>query len=82
MLEDLHRFNRDFLQRDAFMRALWSDRQNCSHNVSQNVKCIRGLSEDRKHFFEMLVFQDLEGLTEVFSPDVSRDIQPKTSSLG
>ena len=27
------------------MRALWSDRQNCSHNVSQKVKRIRRLSE-------------------------------------
>ena len=26
------------------MRALWSDRQNCSHNVSQKVKHIRRLS--------------------------------------
>ena len=29
------------------MRALWSDRQNCSHNVSQKVKRIRRLSEQR-----------------------------------
>ena len=27
------------------MRALWSDRQNCSHNVSQKVKRIRRFSE-------------------------------------
>ena len=27
-----------FLQRDASMRAIWSDKQNCSHNVSQKVK--------------------------------------------
>ena len=27
------------------MRALWSDRQNCSHNVSRKVKRIRRLSE-------------------------------------
>ena len=27
------------------MRALWSDRQNCSYNVSQKVKRIRRLSE-------------------------------------
>ena len=27
------------------MRALWSDRQNCSHNVSHKVKRIRRLSE-------------------------------------
>ena len=27
------------------MRALWSDRQNCSHNVSQEVKRIRRLSD-------------------------------------
>ena len=35
-----------FLQREASMRALWSDRQNCSHNVSQKVKRIRRLSEN------------------------------------
>ena len=29
------------------MRALWSDRQNCSQNVSQNVKRIRRLSESK-----------------------------------
>ena len=29
------------------MRALWSDRQNCSHNVSQKVKRIRGVSENK-----------------------------------
>ena len=44
MLEDLHRFLRGFLQRDASMRALWSDRPNCSHNVSQKVKRIRHLN--------------------------------------
>ena len=27
------------------MRALWSSRQNCSHNVSQIFKRIRGFSE-------------------------------------
>ena len=27
------------------MRALWSDRPNCSHNVSQKVKRIRRLSD-------------------------------------
>ena len=27
------------------MRALWSDRQNCSHHVSQKVKRIRCFSE-------------------------------------
>ena len=31
------------------MRALWSDRQNCSHNVSQKVKRIRRLSEPGGH---------------------------------
>ena len=45
VLEDLHRFLRGFLQRDASMRALWSDRQNCSHNVSQKVKRIRRFSD-------------------------------------
>ena len=45
VLEDLHRFQRGFLQRDASMRALWSDRPNCSHNVSQKVKRIRRVSE-------------------------------------
>ena len=38
-------FKRGFLRRDAPMRALWSDRPNCSHNVSQKVKRIRRLSE-------------------------------------
>ena len=38
VFEALHRFWRGFLQRDASMRALWSDRPNCSHNVSQKVK--------------------------------------------
>ena len=28
------------------MRALWSDRPNCSHNVSQKVKRIRHVSEN------------------------------------
>ena len=28
------------------MRALWSDRPNCSHNVSQKVKRIRRFSEE------------------------------------
>ena len=41
MLEDLHRLYRGFLQRDASMRAPWSDRQNSSPNMSQNVKRIR-----------------------------------------
>ena len=45
VLEEFHRFLRGFLQRDASMRALWSDRQNCSHNVSQKVKRIRRLSD-------------------------------------
>ena len=49
MLEDLHRLLRGFLQKGASMRALWSDRQNCSHNVSQKVKRIRHLS-DKKPF--------------------------------
>ena len=30
------------------MRALWSDRQNCSHNVSQKVKRIRRVSDKHK----------------------------------
>ena len=34
------------------MRALWSDRQNCSHNVSQKVKRIRRVSENRKKYQE------------------------------
>ena len=29
------------------MRALWSDRQNCSHNVSQKVKRIKRVSDKR-----------------------------------
>ena len=40
MLEDLHRFYCGFFPRDAPMRALRSDRQDCSHNVSENVKRI------------------------------------------
>ena len=41
------------------MRALWSDRQNCSHNVSQKVKRIRRLhgimdETDQIHFIEWL----------------------------
>ena len=28
-------FYKEFLQRDASRRALWSDRQNCSHDVSK-----------------------------------------------
>ena len=50
MLEELHRFLRGFLHRDASMRALWSDRPNCSHNVSQKVKRIRRVSELRANF--------------------------------
>ena len=38
------------------MRALWSDRPNCSHNVSQKVKRIRCFSEidgyHRKHRYD------------------------------
>ena len=45
MLEDYHRFLRGFLQRDASMRALWSDRPNCSHNVFQKVERIKRFSE-------------------------------------
>ena len=44
VLEDLHRFWRGFLQRDASMRALCSHRPNCSHSVSQKVKRIRRFS--------------------------------------
>ena len=29
------------------MRALWSDRPNCSHNVSQKVKRIRRVSDSK-----------------------------------
>ena len=45
VLEDLHKFWRGFLQRDASMRALCSHRPNCSHSVSQKVKRIRRFSE-------------------------------------
>ena len=38
MLEDLHRFH-------ASMRALWLDRHNCSHNVSQKVRRIKRISD-------------------------------------
>ena len=38
MLEDDHRFSREFLQRDASMRPLWSDRQialiTCLNNLN------------------------------------------------
>ena len=44
-LEDLHRFWRGFLQRDASLRALWSDWPNCSHSVSQKFKRIRRFSD-------------------------------------
>ena len=55
MLEDLHRvFKEVFLQRDASMRALWSDRPKCSHNVSQSVKRIRCRSDTML----ILVFAD------------------------
>ena len=30
---------------DACMRALWSDRQHCSHNVSQKVKRVKHVSD-------------------------------------
>ena len=33
------------------MRALWSDRPNCSHNVSQKVKRIRRVSEISVQFY-------------------------------
>ena len=36
------------------MRALWSDRPNCSHNVSQKVKRIRCLSENYDGNSELL----------------------------
>ena len=32
-------------KRDTFMRALWSDRQNCSHNVSRRFKHVMLLSD-------------------------------------
>ena len=38
-------FKRVFLPRDPSMRALWSERQSCSHNVSQNLKRIRRVSD-------------------------------------
>ena len=34
------------------MRALWSDRPNCSHSVSQKVKRIRRFSEFGENFGE------------------------------
>ena len=40
------------------MRALWSDRQTCSHNVSQKVKRIRRLSD----FWEGILEGILVGL--------------------
>ena len=54
VLEDLHRFQRGFLQRDASMRALWSDRPNCSHNVCLKNLNVSGASlrvgrEQRQH---------------------------------
>ena len=44
-----HTFQRGFLPRDASMRALWSSRQNCSHNVSQKLKRIRRFSECQRN---------------------------------
>ena len=46
-LEDLHWFYRGLRQRDPSMRALWSDRQICSHNLSQQVKRIKHITENR-----------------------------------
>ena len=45
VLEGLHWFQRGFLQRDASTRALWSDTQTCSQNVSPSFKCIGHLSD-------------------------------------
>ena len=49
------------------MRALWSDRQNCSHHVSQKVKRIRRLSD------ESMFGRD--------SPRTSGDPDKRTSSV-
>ena len=35
------------------MRALWSERPNCSHNVSQKVKCIRCFSDLQRAFLNI-----------------------------
>ena len=55
-LGDLQRFSRGFLQRDASMRALWSDRQNCSHSMSPKFKRISAafLSSEKHPLFEMM----------------------------
>ena len=45
MLEDEHNFHRGFLHRGTSLRALWSDRQDCSHSVPRKFKCIRLFSE-------------------------------------
>ena len=42
--------HRGFLQRDASTRALWSDKQNCSHNVSHKFQPIRRFSESNLSF--------------------------------
>ena len=47
VFEALHRFERGFLQRDASMRALWSDRPNCSHNVSQKFSGVNKSARER-----------------------------------
>ena len=49
VLAEKHRFYRGFLQRDASMRAVWSDRQNCSQNEFQKLRHIRRFSEKNIH---------------------------------
>ena len=36
------------------MRALWSDRPNCSHNVSQEVKRMRRFSDSKVRAIELM----------------------------
>ena len=45
VLEDLLRFKEVSFRETHLWEHFWSDRQNCSHNVSQKVKRIRRLSE-------------------------------------
>ena len=61
-------FKWGFLQRDESMRELWSDRQSCSHNVSQNKRICRfsdpgpGVSPAGGGGLRILVGLELSGL--------------------
>ena len=49
------------------MRAVWSDRPNCSHNVSQKVKRIGRLSEKTSFSQDMFNF-DLQDSKQKIGP--------------